>query len=191
MGSFNLELAVWEGSTSLLLAMLLCCLRALKLWGSEQAAVLLSLCSVCIPQLHGKFWFHSGAWKNRLFTVCCTSSNCHGSSSHISGQAFLASGDVLTARKELIWNVVKRKYVASIQGLASVDLHLRVSVNGENIILQLWKGEGSNKCWSLALKLTASGCILLAVLFPVEPSVHPSQAAAHSCMFWMLPCKNK
>lgn len=122
MDSFILEMAIWEGGVSLLSALLLCCLRALKLWGSEQAAVLLS---ICIPQLL------SLEYSGLILVLGNSTVDCPLYIQQYSLQqqlhirtAFSGIRAVLTTRKELIWSVVKRKYVASIQGLEAVDLHL-------------------------------------------------------------------
>lgn len=75
---------------------------------------------------------------------------------------------------------------------------LKAPANGENVIFLLGEGE-ENKRWSLALKPTDLGCILLAVPFPTVRGTlfRPSPAAAHSCVLdaiavpmivWHLHC---
>lgn len=79
--------------------------------------------------------------RNSNFSVYCASRASHHSSNrHISAAPGIKY--VLSRRKELILSVVKKKYVASIQGPASVDLHLSAPVKEENAIFLVRKGEG-------------------------------------------------
>lgn len=167
MGSFILEMAIWEGGVSLLSALLLCCLRALKLWGSGQAAVLFSLCSVWIPPL--LTMEYSGLLlvlgNSTVYCLLYIQQWSLQQQPHI--RTVFSGIGCSYCKKRTHLECDEKKICGSNPGTrVSWFTSLRVSVNGENIIFELWKGEESNKCWSLALKLADSGCILLAVLFP-------------------------
>lgn len=81
--------------------------------------------------------------RNSNFSVYCASRASHHSSNrHISAAPGIKY--VLSRRKELILSVVKKKYVASIQGPASVDLHLS-ELPWRRKMLSFWYARGREK----------------------------------------------
>lgn len=125
--------------------------------------------------------------RNSNFSVYCASRASHHSSNrHISAAPGIKY--VLSRRKELILSVVKKKYVASIQGPASVDLHLS-ELPGRRKMLSFWYGRGREKKQALGLsplgrsqQIQVASCWLCCFPTSVGLFVHPSPTAAHSCV---------